>query len=170
MQKKKISILENSLMFLVAITLTGLFLAFANGDLKILIPLGFGIPAFLIALTSLLFNRARAWPAGAIQRRSLYAAEILVRAIVKTMLSILSALVITYFIPLNAYNKINVYEVGDPFIYMSRLYPGLYLYIIPCLFLFSAFVGASQCFRLILYKRIYVSGGKGIKQLFRSMR
>lgn len=167
---KKISATENIIAFLGILPLAGLFLAFVRADVRFLIPLAIGLPAFLIALTSLLFNRARAWPAGRTQRRSLFAAEILVRAVGKVLLSILCALVISYFMPSNAYNKIPFYTFKDISLYMNQLYAGLYFYIIPCLFLFSAYASVLQSFKLIFHKSIYVSRVNSLRQLFRSMQ
>jgi len=53
--------------------------------------------ALLTATTSLLFNRARAYPAGPVQRRSLLAAELVLRA---TLLAFLGAVLIALFFPL----------------------------------------------------------------------
>lgn len=63
-----------------------------------------GIPAafagglgLLAAMTSLLFNRARAYPSGKTQRRTLLAAELLLRAtIVAAFGAIISALIFPY--------------------------------------------------------------------------
>jgi hypothetical protein len=53
--------------------------------------------ALLAAMTSLLFNRARAYPAGKTQRRTLLAAELLLRAtIVAAFGAIISALIFPY--------------------------------------------------------------------------
>lgn len=53
--------------------------------------------ALLAAMTSLLFNRARAYPAGKVQRRSLLAAELCLRAVMFAMLGVvLTAFVFPY--------------------------------------------------------------------------
>ena len=75
-----------------------LFAVIAKAELRVLIPLAPAIPALLMSLTALLYNRARAWPGGPEQRRSLFAAEILLRSLLLTLLSVASGVFITFFI------------------------------------------------------------------------
>lgn len=171
MNKKKIGFSTNLLAFLGFPLVSGLFLYFVRADFRILIPLAVGLPAFLIALTSLLLNRARAWPPGPIQRRSLFAAEILLRALYLVLLAILSALVITYLIPTEFF--IGNYFLSDNdslSLSMKKLYLGMYFYIIPCLFLFFAYVNALLGLKLIIHRRIYVAGANRPKYLIRLMK
>ena len=65
-----------------------LFAVIVRAELRVLIPLAVAVPALLISLTALLYNRARAWPSGPEQRRSLFAAEILFRSLLLTLLSV----------------------------------------------------------------------------------
>lgn len=160
----------NNLLFLTAIPpLVGLFLSFAKADLRILIPLAVGLPALLIAFTSLLFNRARAWPVGRMQRRSLLAGEILLRAVYTMVLTVLMALAITYVMPKDAY--LQVIAPSDYFFpYVKELNPRLFFYVIPCLTFFSAYVSVWQAFKLVLHKSCFVARPKGLKHLFRSLK
>ena len=148
----------------------GLFLSFARADLQILVALGVGLPALLIAFTSLLFNRARAWPAGATQRRSLIAGEILLRALFLTVLTIIISLGITYFMPKNAYLSHPIVPSDYFFPYVKELNPRLWFYVVPCLTFFSAYVNVWQAFRIALHRRRYVVGPRGLKDLFRGLK
>lgn len=65
---------------IVGIVNTTLFFRFGNMHLEGLTAFIGAILALLAATTSLLFNRARAYPSGPIQRRSLLAAELCLRA------------------------------------------------------------------------------------------
>ena len=159
------------LIFLTAIAPgTGLFLSFAKADLQILGALGVGLPALLIAFTSLLFNRARAWPPGAMQRRSLIAGEILLRALFWTVLTIIISLGITYFMPKNAYLNHSIAPSDYFFPYVKELNPRLWFYVVPCLTFFSAYVNVWEAFRVALHRRRHVVGPRGLRHLFRQLK
>jgi hypothetical protein len=161
----------NCLVLLTAIAPgVGLFLSFAKADLQILVALGVGLLALLIAVNSLLFNRARAWPAGATQRRSLIAGEILLRALFWTVLTIIISLGITYFMPKSAYLSQEVARSDYFFPYVRELNPRLWFYVVPCLTFFSAYINVWQAFRVALHRRRYVVGPRGLRDLFRRLK
>jgi hypothetical protein len=76
-----------------------LLISLGNMQLAGLPTIGGAVLALLVALTSLLFNRARAYPTGVVQRRSLLTAELAFRATVLVSLGCGIAAVIYSFLP-----------------------------------------------------------------------
>ena len=151
-----------------------LFVGIVRAELRVLIPLALAIPALLISLTALLYNRARAWPNGPEQRRSLFAAEILFRSLLLILLSVASGVFITFCISIflreDAFSSRQVLETMD-FIGWSRQVPWwIGLYLIPCLIFFGSYVAFTQGLRIVLRKKFYVRGSRSLKSLFKTMR
>lgn len=73
-----------------------LVIRLGNMQLDGLLTFGAGTLALSVAMTSLLFNRARAYPAGPLQRRTLVAAELSLRA---TLLLVFGAVLTAMIFP-----------------------------------------------------------------------
>ena len=150
-----------------------LFAVIAKAELRVLIPLALAIPALLMSLTALLYSRARAWPSGAEQRRSLFAAEILLRSLLLTLLSVASGLFITFFISFflreDVFFNRKVLEATDFDGWLSQVQWWICLYLIPCLIFLGLYVAFAQSMRVALRRRLYVRGTRTFKSLFRTM-
>lgn len=81
----------------VAVINATLLLRLGNMQLEGLPTFGAALLALMVALTSLMFNRARAYPNGPVQRRSLLAAELSLRA---TLLSAFGAVLVILIFPM----------------------------------------------------------------------
>ena len=150
-----------------------LFAVIAKAELRVLIPLALAIPALLMSLTALLYNRARAWPSGAEQRRSLFAAEILLRSLLLTLLSVASGVFITFFISFflreDVFFNRKVLETTDFDGWLNQVQWWIWLYLIPCLIFLGSYVAFAQSMRIALRRRLYVRGTRTFKSLFRTM-
>ena len=151
-----------------------LFVGIVRADLRVLIPLALAIPALLISLTSLLYNRARAWPSGPDQRRSLFAAEILFRSLLLTLLSVAGGVFITFFISFflreDAFSSRQVLETTDFEGWSRQVRWWIWLYLIPCLLFLGSYVAFTQGLRIALRKRLHVTCSRSFKSLFKTMR
>ena len=151
-----------------------LFAVIVRAQLWVLIPLAVAVPALLISLTALLHNRARAWPSGPEQQRSLFAAEILFRSLLLTLLSVAGEVFITFFMSFflreDAFLSRQVLETTD-FEGLSRQVRWwIWRYLIPCLLLLGSYAAFTQGLRIALRKRLHATGSRSFKSLFRTMR
>ena len=150
-----------------------LFAVIVRAELRVLIPLALAVPALLISLTALLYNRARAWPSGPEQRRSLFAAEILLRSLLLALLSVAGGVFITFFISFflreDAFSSRQVLETTDFEGWSRQVRWWIWLYLIPCLLFFGSYVAFTQGLRIALRKRLHVTGSRSFKSLFRTM-
>lgn len=90
--------------------------------------------ALLAAMTSLLFNRARAYPVGKTQRRTLLAAELLLRAtIFATFGAIISALIFPYLAS-------SGYKTVTGEMMPTQAVPVLVAFVVAAFFLRAAFI------------------------------
>lgn len=128
----------------VAITLVNVSILFRLGNMQLE-----GIPTFLGAMlallaatTSLLFNRARAYPSGPLQRRSLLAAELSLRA---TLLAALGAAVAAVIWPL----LVSAGYVPTPMDKFPTQWVPMLLAFLPALFFIAASLELIQAGRVL---------------------
>ena len=150
-----------------------LFAVIARADLRVLIPLTLAIPALLISLAALLYNRARSWPNGPEQRRSLFAAEIMVCSLLLALLSIASGVFITFFISFflreDVFFKGLVPHVKDIDDWLRQTKWWIWLYLVPCYIFLGSYVAFAQGLRITIRRNFYIAGGRTLKSLLRAM-
>ena len=151
-----------------------LFAVIARADLRVLIPLTLAIPALVISLAALLYNRARSWPNGPEQRRSLFAAEILIRSFLLTLLSVASGVFVTFFISFflreDVFFNRHVPQVKDIDDWLRQTKWWIWLYLVPCFVFLGSYVAFAQGLRIAIRKRFYIKGGRTLKSLLRAMK
>jgi hypothetical protein len=101
------------------------------------------ILAAFFAFSALLYNRARAYPDGPIQRRSLYAADEALTATILYLLGLMFGALVTFFLSNSDYQVSTTMVFGDP--QQTKL---LLLYVIPMFFVAISFYCFAHALRI----------------------
>jgi hypothetical protein len=118
--------------------------------------------AVFVGFSALLYNRARAYPDGPIQRRSLYAADEVMKSTVLYLFGLMLGGLITFWVYGTDFKVGSKMVIGDP--EQTKL---LYLYAIPLFFVCISFFSFAHALRIFCKKftiRPY------LRQKFRSMK
>ena len=150
-----------------------LFAVIARADLRILIPVSFAVPALLASLTGMFYNRARSWPNGPTQRRSLFAAEILLRSLLLSLICVLSGVALTFFISfflkVETFSTKQVLDVKNFDEWLLNIHWSIWFYLVPCFIFLGAYSAFVQGTRIAIRKRFYIGGRRTLKSLFKTM-
>lgn len=102
------------------------------------------ILGLLIGFTSVLYNRARALPAGSLHRRTLYAGELVLRASVFYLIGLMLAALIHFLLSASGYKPEPAHLIPP-----QRVVP-VVLFFLPMLFIVFAFLSAFTALRVLL--------------------
>jgi len=133
-----------------AVATTTIMMFAVTRNLGLIAPFFLPTLAAFFGFSALLYNRARAYPAGAVQRRSLHAADLAMHATMLYLVALILGAIITSL----TFDYVKPVPVTDFSFHSSVMFIALLCYWLPLLFVALSFMAFSDALRLFFVEII----------------
>ena len=150
--------MEGTYEVFLCLVLTVVLFRLGNMQLEGLLTFGGITAGLLFGFTSLLYNRARSFPSGPTERRSLFAAELALRSTLSFVLGSAITAMIYFFLANSSYVATPIQNLP------TQLMPAFFT-VVPFIFIAYSFVLLVRATRLLLHGMLVPLSLKKIKRL-----